>query len=176
MVIQELIKVIALPEKVNASLKDSVLDISGPNGRITRAFAHPQVELHLEEGKISVFSKHATKREKKMIGSFFSHIKNMVSGGNFEKADKTTGDFKYARTRLLDPAITSFPRVETVITESTYGSKSDVLPPRIQSEEELINIIGKTIERGGKVLIPELGLGRAQESMLVLEDAMRTEK
>ncbi len=77
---QELIKVIALPEKVNASLKDSVLGISGPNGQITRAFTHPQVELHLGERKISVFSKRATKREKKMIGSFFSHIKNMVSG------------------------------------------------------------------------------------------------
>jgi hypothetical protein len=29
------------------------------------------------------------------------------------------------------------------------------------------------IERKGKVLIPELGLGRAQETMLVLEDAMK---
>jgi len=33
------------------------------------------------------------------------------------------GDFKYAKSRLLEPAIASFPRVETVITESTYGSK-----------------------------------------------------
>lgn len=83
-----------------------------------------------------------------------------------------TADFKYTRTRLLDPAINSFPRVESVITESTYGSKSDVLPPRSQSEEELIEAIKKTLERKGKVLIPELGLGRAQESMMVLEDAM----
>jgi len=87
-----------------------------------------------------------------------------------------TGDYKYGRSRLLDPAINSFPRVETVVTESTYGSKNDVLPPRAQSEEEFLSIISKTIERGGKVLIPELGLGRAQESMLVLEDAIRTGK
>ncbi len=87
-----------------------------------------------------------------------------------------TGDFKYGKSRLLDSTVTSFPRVESVITESTYGSKNDVLPPRIQSEEELLDTIKKTIERNGKVLIPELGLGRAQETMLVLEDAMRTEK
>jgi len=86
------------------------------------------------------------------------------------------GDYKYAKTRLLDPAITVFPRVETVITESTYGSRNDILPPRAESEEEFINIINKTIERGGKVLIPELGLGRAQESMLVIEDAIKTGK
>jgi len=84
-----------------------------------------------------------------------------------------TGDFKYGKSRLLDPAVSNFPRLETVITESTYGSKEDILPPRRESEESLIETVKKTIERGGKVLIPELGLGRAQETMLILEDAMR---
>jgi KH/beta-lactamase-domain protein len=84
-----------------------------------------------------------------------------------------TGDYKYGKSRLLNPAVATFPRVETVITESTYGSKNDILPPRIQSEEQLLELVNKTIKRGGKVLIPELGLGRAQETMLVLEDAMK---
>jgi predicted metal-dependent RNase len=87
-----------------------------------------------------------------------------------------TGDYKYGKSRLLDPAVSKFPRVESVITESTYGSKDDVLPPRAQSEKEFLDIISKTIERGGKVLIPELGLGRSQETMLILEDAIRTGK
>ena len=85
-----------------------------------------------------------------------------------------TADFKYIKSRLLDPAIAVFPRVETIITESTYGSKNDILPPRKESEEKLIELINKTIERKGKVIIPELGLGRAQETMLILEDAMRS--
>ncbi|HKL24200.1 MAG TPA: beta-CASP ribonuclease aCPSF1 [Candidatus Nanoarchaeia archaeon] len=83
------------------------------------------------------------------------------------------GDIKYGKSRLLNPANANFPRVESFITESTYGSKDDVLPPRKKAEEELINNIKKTIERGGKVLIPELGLGRSQETMLILEEAMR---
>jgi len=87
-----------------------------------------------------------------------------------------TADFKYAKTRLLDPAIISFPRIESVLTEATYGAKSDILPPRIESEEKMIEIIKKTIERGGKVLIPELGLGRAQETMLIIEDAIKSGK
>ena len=87
-----------------------------------------------------------------------------------------TGDHKYAKSRLLDPAVITYPRVESIITESTYGSKDDILPPRAQAEEELLVAIKKTVERGGKTLIPELGLGRAQETMLVLEDAMRTGK
>lgn len=84
-----------------------------------------------------------------------------------------TGDYKYGKSRLLDQAVAIFPRIESVITESTYGSKNDVLPPRAQSEEKLLELVNKTIERGGKVLIPELGLGRAQETMLILEDAMK---
>ena len=86
------------------------------------------------------------------------------------------GDFKYARSRLLDPAVATFPRAETVITESTYGAKTDIFPPRKDTEDKLIDLVNKTLERNGKVLIPELGLGRAQETMLVLEDAMATGK
>ncbi|GIU68645.1 MAG: hypothetical protein KatS3mg001_495 [Candidatus Pacearchaeota archaeon] len=85
-------------------------------------------------------------------------------------------DYKYTRTRLLDPAVNVFPRVESILTEATYGAKTDVLPPRVQSEQKLIEIINKTIERGGKVLIPELGLGRAQETMLIIEDAIKSGK
>ena len=84
-----------------------------------------------------------------------------------------TGDFKFAKTRLLDRAIANFPRLETMIIEATYGGKANVLPRRQESEEQLINEIKSTIEKKGKVLIPELGLGRAQETMLILEDAMK---
>lgn len=85
-----------------------------------------------------------------------------------------TGDYKYAKTRLLDPAISTFPRVESVITESTYGSKNDVLPPRNVTEEKFFDLVEETIKKGGKVLIPELGLGHAQEALLRVEEAVRT--
>ena len=84
-----------------------------------------------------------------------------------------TGDFKYLKTRLLDQAVTTFPRVESVITESTYGSKNDVLPPRKDTEATFLKMVNETIERKGKVLIPELGLGHAQETILRVEEAIR---
>ena len=85
-----------------------------------------------------------------------------------------SGDYKYEKTRLLDPAVSKFPRVETIITESTYGAKGDILPPRKETEKQLIDMIKETIDEGGKVLMPELGLGHAQETMLRMEEAMRT--
>jgi len=83
-----------------------------------------------------------------------------------------TADMKFGKTRLLDAATTIFPRLETVVIESTYGGKDDNLPPREDAEREFIEIVKKTVERKGKILIPELGLGRAQETMLIIKDAV----
>lgn len=84
-----------------------------------------------------------------------------------------TGDTKYGKSRLLEPANSYFPRLEAIQIESTYGGKDNTAPPRKVSEDELLDYIRAVIDRGGKMLIPELGLGRAQETMLVLEDAMQ---
>lgn len=84
-----------------------------------------------------------------------------------------TGDYKYARTMLLEPASTQFPRVETIITESTYGAPRDIMPSRIQAEENLASIINQTFEKRGKVLIPVPAVGRAQEIMLILDGYMK---
>lgn len=85
-----------------------------------------------------------------------------------------TSDFKFGTTKLLEKASYKFPRVETLIMESTYGL--DELPPREEAEKQLISIVKETLEGGGKVLIPVLSVGRAQEIMLVLIDAMESGK
>jgi len=82
-------------------------------------------------------------------------------------------DTKYGKTRLLDPAVNHFPRVETLTIESTYGSRDDVLPPRKETEMKFIEMAKKVIERKGKILLPELGLGHAQETLLRVEEAVR---
>jgi len=104
-----------------------------------------------------------------VLGSAMAHL----NIGNGAHNLLYSGDYKYSKTRLLDPAITTFPRVESVITESTYGSKDDILPPRKETEATFIKMVKDTIERKGKVLIPELGLGHAQETILRVEEAIR---
>ena len=87
-----------------------------------------------------------------------------------------TGDLKCIRTRLLDPAETRFPRLETVMLESTYGGKDNVLKSRHEAEENVIQVTRETLENGGKVLIPVLGVGRAQELILIMNEAMNSGK
>lgn len=85
-------------------------------------------------------------------------------------------DQKYGKTLLLDPAETNFPRLETLILESTYGSKDANLPSRKECEDYFAEIIKKTIARGGKVLVPVLGVGRAQEIMLLVESLVKSKE
>ncbi|MEM4714451.1 MAG: beta-CASP ribonuclease aCPSF1 [Candidatus Nanoarchaeia archaeon] len=84
-----------------------------------------------------------------------------------------TGDFKVKKSLLLNGAKTTFPRVETLMIESTYGSSEDIMPTREECEKTQMDIIKKTISRGGKVLIPTLGVGRSQEILLVLNKAAK---
>ncbi len=84
-----------------------------------------------------------------------------------------TGDYKYAKTTLLEAAVAEFPRVETIITESTYGAPNDLMPSRIAAEEKLSSTINDTLERGGKVMIPVPAVGRAQEIMLIIDGYMK---
>ena len=83
-----------------------------------------------------------------------------------------SGDMKYLKTRLLDPAVNHFPRAETIIMESTYGGKDDVLPPRADTENKFIELANQVIDRKGKILLPELGLGHAQETVLRVVEAV----
>ncbi len=101
-----------------------------------------------------------------ILGSAIVHFH--IGDGQYNMA--YTGDFKFGRTRLLEPATFTFPRLETMIIESTYGHPTDKMPPRQEVEKKFATILKRTLERGGKVLIPVLAVGRAQEIMLVMED------
>ena len=84
-----------------------------------------------------------------------------------------TSDLKFGRTMLLEAASVRFPRLETLMIEGTYGGKSNVMPSEKDQTEELKKIIQDTIGRGGKVLMPTLGSGRAQEVMVMIESMVR---
>lgn len=101
-----------------------------------------------------------------ILGSSMVHLHFGKGGYNFVY----TGDFKFQKTRLLERADIKFPRVESLLIEATYGGPQDRIPSRQESERELRQIINSTINKGGKVLIPVLAVGRAQELIIVIEE------
>lgn len=84
-----------------------------------------------------------------------------------------TGDFNFTESQLFDTASTKFQRIETLITESTYGENDAIQPSRDAAKKKLLENARKTIKRGGKVLIPSFAVGRAQEIMCILDEENR---
>lgn len=85
-----------------------------------------------------------------------------------------TGDTKFEKTWLFNPATNKFPRLETLVIESTYGGHNDFQPSRADASKEMRDLLVQATENGGKVLIPVFAVGRSQEVMLVIEELIRT--
>ena len=107
-----------------------------------------------------------------ILGSAVSHFH--VGDGLYNVA--FSGDIHYEDTRLFNGAVNDFPRVETLVLESTYGGRNDYQTDQEDSERKLLEVIQETYDRDGKVVIPAFAVGRSQEMMLVLEEAMRSGK
>jgi len=68
------------PEKLEVSLDKGMLIVKGERGEIKRRFVHPKISISLEDKSLMFRTKLLTKREKKQIGTFRAHIKNMFRG------------------------------------------------------------------------------------------------
>ena len=107
-----------------------------------------------------------------ILGSSICHFH--LGDGDYNLA--YSGDIKFERSWLFNPAANRFPRLETLILESTYGGYRDVQPTRQQASDEFASLTSKVLTRGGKLIVPVFAVGRSQEVMLVLEERMREGK
>ena len=107
-----------------------------------------------------------------ILGSAIAHFH--IGEGLYNIA--FSGDVKYERTWLFNPAINRFPRLEAIFMEGTYGGREDFQPSRQEATERLNDIIQSCIKKKGKLLVPVFAVGRSQEVMIVLENLVRTKK
>ncbi|MBN1170159.1 MBL fold metallo-hydrolase [Candidatus Micrarchaeota archaeon] len=98
-----------------------------------------------------------------IMGSAITAVNNIVF----------SGDICMRKTRVLDPCRRNL-EAETLIVESTYGGKNDILPGYRESFGKMVEIINETLDKGGHVIIPSFAVGRAQEVLLALDDYMRS--
>jgi KH/beta-lactamase-domain protein len=104
-----------------------------------------------------------------ILGSALIHLHI----GNGDHNIVYTGDMKFGRTYSLENSSWNFPRVETMIIESTYGSKEDVFPRREEVDVHLVNIINSTVAENGKILFPVPTVGLSQELILSINMYMK---
>ena len=105
-----------------------------------------------------------------ILGSSVCHFH--IGDGLYNVA--ITGDIKFEKMWLFNPAVNKFPRLETLVMESTYGGYHDVQPSRHEASTQLRETLDLVLRRGGRALIPVFAVGRSQEVMLVIEDLIRS--
>jgi len=71
---------IAIPGGVSVTKKDDTVTVKGPRGELSRNFAYPRVMIAIGEGEVSVSCEYPRIKDKAMVGTFASHINNMIKG------------------------------------------------------------------------------------------------
>lgn len=77
-----------------------------------------------------------------------------------------TGDFNMENSKLLAGATMDYKDLDAIVIESTYANEDHT--PRLELEKRFVEAATDIIERGGIVLIPAFGVGRAQEIVSTL--------
>jgi putative mRNA 3-end processing factor len=77
-----------------------------------------------------------------------------------------TGDFNMEDSKLLTGATMDYKDLDAIVIESTYANADHTLRPEL--EKRFVDAATDIVEKGGTVLVPAFGVGRAQEIATVL--------
>ena len=107
-----------------------------------------------------------------ILGS--SSVYMQIGEGKGEHKLLFSGDIKYEKSWLFDAATVRFPKVETLVIESTYGGPQDVQPTRQQASQEQQDLIRDALGRRGKIFCPVFAVGRSQEVMIAIDQLFKS--
>jgi len=71
---------VEIPEGIEIRTENSKIIAKGPLGEVNRILFDPKIKIKIENKKVMLFSIVGSKREKTKIGTFKSHIKNIIKG------------------------------------------------------------------------------------------------
>jgi len=73
-------KEIEIPSGVTLSYVEKVIIAKGPKGQVEKKIFFPNINVQIEDGKITMSCVSGGKKEKMLIGTFSSHIRNLIKG------------------------------------------------------------------------------------------------
>jgi large subunit ribosomal protein L6 len=73
---------IEFPSTIQVSINGDEITVKGNGKESKRRFNMKGIKANVENGKINLVSEKATRRESKMMGTIWAHVKNMIKGIN----------------------------------------------------------------------------------------------
>lgn len=77
---KEISRTVEIPAGVTVTYDNRVMTVKGPKGQNVRELYYPGIVITAEEGLVIVDSEIQRKQYKAMVGTFASHIRNMIVG------------------------------------------------------------------------------------------------
>ncbi len=100
-----------------------------------------------------------------ILGASMIHLRTPVGNVLF------TGDYSVSSQRTVPGLERPALPVDVLVTESTYGNRLHA--DRKVAERKLVTRVAEVLAGGGRLLIPAFAIGRAQEVLLILQEAVR---
>ena len=142
--------------------------------KVTRKlFTLKDVNMVLQDTRIVEFGQDANADHR-----FTLHQAGHILGSSMIRVNEEggilySGDICMRRGRVLDRCEVGI-SARTLILETTYGRRDELIPSYKESSAKLAAEITKTLNGGGHVLIPSFAVGRAQEILLILDSYMKS--
>jgi large subunit ribosomal protein L6 len=76
---QTMTKMIEVPDGVTVQVDDAIV-VNGPQGENRKVLRHPKITIAVKDKSIEIQAENATRREKKLLGTFAAIIRNMLTG------------------------------------------------------------------------------------------------
>lgn len=73
-------RIVLIPEGVEVKFEGNELVVKGPKGELRRMFKHMEIEKKIESGKIFLSTKSKRKKVNALLGTWQSHMRNMITG------------------------------------------------------------------------------------------------
>lgn len=79
---KKVVSKIEIPKDTTLKIENGLIIVKGKKGELKRKLLHKKVDIVIKDSQIMITPKSFSKKEKKVIGTFKAHIKNMLEGVN----------------------------------------------------------------------------------------------
>jgi large subunit ribosomal protein L6 len=76
----EVSKVVQIPDDVEVAIEGKKVTVKGAKGTLTRDFSYAPISMEAQDKTIRIWANWPRKKEAALVGTVYSHIKNMITG------------------------------------------------------------------------------------------------
>ena len=132
---KDLVREIKIPNGVSVVVSGNEVVVKSGDKELKRSFDIGKVNVKVDKSKVVLSVKGATRRESKMIGTIWAHLKNIIKG--------VSEDFVYE----LEICNVHFP-MQVSVAKATEGDRKQVIGDRVIIK----SFLGETTERIAKIV------------------------